>query len=126
MSYDKTNLFARILRGEIPCDKVHETEYTLSFRDIAPQAPVHVLVIPKGDYVSWADFSAKAPPDMQAGYVSAIGETAKVLGLEESGYRVISNHGRDGHQEIQHLHVHILGGGRLGPMTQQQKSDQAV
>lgn len=116
-AYDDSNLFARILRGEIPCSKVHETEHALAFRDINPQAPVHVLVIPKGPYVSWDDFAATAPPAAQAGYVAAIGETAKILGVDATGYRLITNHGEDAHQEVMHLHVHILAGGRLGPMV---------
>ena len=116
-AYDDGNLFARILRGEIPCSRVHETEHALAFRDINPQAPVHVLVIPKGPYVSWADFAAGAPPAAQAGYVAAIGETAKILGVDATGYRLIANHGEDAHQEVMHLHVHILAGGQLGPMV---------
>ncbi len=118
MNYDPDNLFARILRGEIPCDKVHESEHALAFRDIAPQAPVHVLVIPKGPYVSWDDFSRNASPEMQAGYVTAIGDTARILGLDETGYRLIANTGRDGHQEVHHLHTHILGGSPMGLMVQ--------
>ena len=114
MSYDKDNLFARILRGEIPCDKVHETEHALAFRDINPQAPVHVLVVPKGEYVSWDDFSAHAPPELQAGFLAAVGATARVLGVDRTGYRVVANHGRDGNQEVPHLHVHVLGGAPLG------------
>ena len=116
-AYNDGNLFARILRGEIPCSKVHETEHALAFKDINPQAPVHVLVIPKGPYVSWDDFAAGAPPTAQAGYVAAIGETAKILGVDATGYRLITNHGEDAHQEVMHLHVHILAGGRLGPMV---------
>lgn len=116
-AYDDNNLFARILRGEIPCSKVHETEHALAFRDINPQAPVHVLVIPKGPYISWDDFAANAPPAVQAGYVAAIGETAKLLGVDATGYRLITNHGGDAQQEVMHLHVHILGGARLGPMV---------
>lgn len=116
-AYDDNNLFARILRGEIPCSKVHETDHALAFRDINPQAPVHVLVIPKGPYVSWDDFAANAPPAAQAGYVAAIGETAKLLGVDATGYRLITNHGADAQQEVMHLHVHILAGGRLGPMV---------
>ena len=116
-AYDDNNLFARILRGEIPCSKVHETDHALAFRDINPQAPVHVLVIPKGPYVSWDDFAANAPPAVQAGYVAAIGETAKLLGVDATGYRLITNHGADAQQEVMHLHVHILAGAQLGPMV---------
>ncbi len=114
--YDHDNLFARILRGEIPCDKVHETEHALAFRDIRPQAPVHVLVIPKGPYVSWDDFSANAPAAEQAGYVAAIGETARILGVDATGYRLLANHGADAQQEVMHLHVHVLAGAVLGPV----------
>ncbi len=116
-AYDDSNLFARILRGEIPCTKVHETGHALAFKDINPQAPVHVLVIPKGPYVSWADFAANAPPAAQAGYVAAIGETAALLGVDATGYRLITNHGDDAQQEVMHLHVHILAGAQLGPMV---------
>ena len=121
MTYDDGNLFAKILRGEIPCDKVHETEHALAFRDINPQAPVHVLVVPKGSYVSWDDFSAEASPEVQAGYAAAIGETARVLGVHETGYRLIANHGNDAHQEVPHLHTHILAGEPLGPMTRRRR-----
>lgn len=115
-SYDPQNIFAKILRGEIPCDKVHETERSLAFRDINPQAPTHVLVIPKGPYVSWADFSAKAEDAEITDFIRAVGETARSLGLDEPGYRLLANIGADGGQEVPHLHVHIFGGGRLGPM----------
>lgn len=115
-AYDDGNPFAGILRGEIPCDRVHETEHALAFRDINPQAPVHVLVIPKGRYVSWDDFSANAPAAVQAGYVAAIGETARALGVEATGYRLLTNHGEDASQDVMHLHVHILAGAPLGPM----------
>ena len=118
MTYDDRNIFAKILRGEIPCTKVHETDHALAFRDINPQAPVHVLVIPKGPYVSWADFSSSATPEEQAGYVAAIGETARLLGVEETGYRLLANHGRDSHQEVFHLHTHILAGEPLGAMLE--------
>ena len=118
MAYDDQNIFAKILRGEIPCSKVYESDHALAFHDINPQAPVHVLVIPKGAYVSWADFSANAPAELQAGYVAAIGETARVLGVDATGYRLIANHGRDSHQEVFHLHTHILAGEPLGPMLE--------
>jgi len=116
MSYDPQNIFAKILRGEIPCNKVYEDEYTLAFHDIAPQAPVHVLVIPKGPYVSHDDFSEKASEAEIAGLARAVGHVARELGLEASGYRLIANHGNDGGQEVPHYHVHICGGGRLGRM----------
>ncbi|MCS6986565.1 MAG: histidine triad nucleotide-binding protein [Sphingomonadaceae bacterium] len=114
--YDETNVFARILRGEIPCRRVHETEHALAFHDINPQAPVHVLVIPKGPYVSLADFTAHAPAELVAGFFRAVGETARMLGLEETGYRILANAGPHAHQEVPHLHVHIFGGRPLGPM----------
>lgn len=114
--YDENNIFARILRGEIPCKRVHETPHALAFHDINPQAPIHVLVIPKGPYRSWADFSATASEAEIAGFVRAVGEVAKLLGLEEPGYRLLANAGVNAHQEVPHLHVHIFGGKALGPM----------
>ena len=116
MIYNEQNVFAKILRGELPCKKVHETHYSLAFHDIAPQAKIHVLVIPKRAYVSWDDFSANATKEEQADYVAAIGATARKLGIDTSGYRILANHGRDSHQEVPHLHVHILAGQPLGPM----------
>jgi len=116
VSYDKNNIFAKILKGEIPCNKVYEDEFALAFHDINPQAPVHVLVIPKGEYVSWADFSASAPDDVIAGFIRAVGATAKELGLEQDGYRALANSGQNANQEVPHLHIHIFGGRNLGPM----------
>lgn len=116
MAYDKDNIFAKILRGELPCDKIYEDEHALAFPDINPQAPTHVLVIPKGAYVSWADFSANAPDAEIAGFVRAIGKVAKDLGLEEAGYRALTNMGTDAGQIVPHLHVHIFAGRPLGPM----------
>jgi diadenosine tetraphosphate (Ap4A) HIT family hydrolase len=115
--YDPANIFARILRGKIPCRKVHEDEHALAFHDINPQAPVHVLVIPKGDYVSNADFSANAPDAAVAGFWRAVGKVARELGLEAGGYRILSNMGEDGGQEVPHFHVHIFGGRRIGRMV---------
>jgi histidine triad (HIT) family protein len=120
--YDDANIFARILRGEIPCRKVHEDEWSLAFHDIAPQAPVHVLVIPKGRYVSWVDFAARASAAEIAGFVRAVGEVARGLGVEEPGYRLLANVGPDSGQEVPHLHVHILAGRPLGPMIVRQMS----
>jgi diadenosine tetraphosphate (Ap4A) HIT family hydrolase len=114
--YDKDNIFARILRGEIPCKRVHETDHALAFHDINPQAPVHVLVIPKGPWRSWADFSASASEAEIVGFVRAVGEVAKLLALETPGYRLLANAGLDAHQEVPHLHVHVFGGRPLGPM----------
>lgn len=116
MAYDSNNIFARILRGEIPCQKVFENEHALAFHDINPQAPVHILVIPKGAYVSFDDFSAKAGPGEIAGFVRAVGEVARAQGVAASGYRILANHGDDAHQEVPHFHVHIFGGRRLGRM----------
>ncbi len=110
MAYDDQNIFAKILRGEIPCNRVYEDDYALAFHDIAPQAPVHVLVIPKGPYISTADFSEKASDAEIAGFFRAVGTVARQLGLDEPGYRVIANTGRAAHQEVPHLHVHIFGG----------------
>ncbi|MGD8327766.1 MAG: histidine triad nucleotide-binding protein [Sphingomonadales bacterium] len=114
--YDENNIFAKILRGEIPCNKVYEDDFALAFHDINPQAPHHVLVIPKGPYVSFADFSEHAPADLIAGFIQAVGKVARDLGLEDPGYRLLCNAGMDAHQEVPHLHVHIFAGRPLGPM----------
>lgn len=114
--YDPDNIFAKILRGEIPCNKVYEDEFSLAFHDIAPQAPVHILVIPKGEYVSWDDFSEKASAEEIAGFVRAVGHVAREQGLPVRGFRLLANVGRNGGQEVPHLHVHLFGGGPLGPM----------
>lgn len=114
--YDDQNVFAKILRGEIPNRTVYEDEWALAFHDINPQAPVHVLVIPKGPYVSWDDFSATASEAEIAGFVRAVGTVARDLGLVEPGYRLLANVGMNGHQEVPHLHVHLFGGRPLGPM----------
>jgi len=116
MDYDSENIFARILRGEIPCNKVFEDTYALAFHDVNPQAPIHVLVIPKGDYVSMADFTKNAPDDLIAGFFRAVGQVARDLDLEQPGYRMLANSGQDAHQEVPHLHIHIFGGRKLGPM----------
>ena len=116
LPYDRDNIFARILRGELLCNKVYEDEWALAFHDIAPQAPVHILVIPKGEYVSWDDFSAKASDEEIAGFVRAVGHVAREQGLVEPGHRLLVNTGQEGGQEIPHLHVHIFGGHPLGPM----------
>ena len=114
--YDDSNIFAKILRGEIPCRKVYENEWCLAFHDINPQAPHHVLAIPKSPYVSFADFSATAPEAEIAGFIRAIGHVANMLGFEESGYRLLANMGPDSHQEVPHFHVHLFAGRPLGPM----------
>lgn len=114
--YDDANIFARILRGEIPSKTVYEDEHALAFHDINPQAPTHILVIPKGAYVSWDDFSARASEAEIAGFVRAIGKVARDLDLVAPGYRLLANVGRDSHQEVPHLHVHLFAGRPLGPM----------
>jgi diadenosine tetraphosphate (Ap4A) HIT family hydrolase len=116
LPYDDSNLFARILRGELPCTKVYEDEHALAFNDIFPQAPTHILVIPKGSYVSWDDFSGRASEAEIAGFVRAVGKVAREAGLVEEGYRLLANVGRNGGQEVPHLHVHLFAGGPLGPM----------
>lgn len=116
MAYDRTNIFARILRGEIPCRKIYEDEHVLAFHDINPQAPTHILVIPKGAYVSLDDFSAAASDAEITAFTRAVGTIARTHGLSEPGYRLLANHGRDAHQEVPHFHVHIFGGRDLGRM----------
>ena len=114
--YDDTNIFARILRGELPSNKVYEDEHALAFHDINPLAPVHILVIPKGSYVSWDDFSEKASDAEIAGLTRAVGKVARDAELVTKGYRVLTNVGQRGGQEVPHLHLHIFGGQPLGPM----------
>lgn len=117
MAYDPDNVFARILRGEIPCTTVREDEHTLAFHDINPQTPTHVLVIPKGAYVNWTDFAETASDAEIAALVRAVGAVAREQGVTEDGYRVLSNVGPNGNQEVQHLHIHVFGGRRLGRMV---------
>ena len=114
--YDDQNVFAKILRGELPCKKVLEDEHVLAFHDVNPLAPVHVLVIPKGGYVSWDDFSEKASDAEMAAMTRAVGEVARMVGADAQGYRVLSNAGKRAGQEVPHFHVHIFGGQPLGPM----------
>lgn len=114
--YDDGNIFARILRGEIPCRKQYEDDFALAFDDINPQAPVHVLVIPKGAYVSFADFSAKADDAEMTGFFRAVGQVARLIGVEEQGYRLLANTGPNSHQEVPHFHVHLFAGRPLGAM----------
>lgn len=116
LPYDDANIFARILRGELPAQKVFEDDHALAFNDIFPQAPTHILVIPKGAYVSWDDFSERASDAEIAGFVRAAGRIARERGLVADGYRLLANVGRDSGQEVPHLHVHIFAGGPLGPM----------
>jgi histidine triad (HIT) family protein len=115
-AYDDNNIFARILRGEIPSTAIYEDEYAFAFPDINPAAPTHILVIPKGRYVSWDDFSAKASDAEIAGFVRAVGKIARDAGLVESGYRLLANTGVNSSQQVPHLHVHIFAGRPLGPM----------
>src|SRR6185369_1170428 len=114
--YDDSNIFAGILRGEIPSKKVYEDEHALAFHDINPLSPTHILVIPKGPYVSWDDFSERASDAEIAGFVRAVGAIARDAELVAPGYRLLVNVGAAGGQEVPHLHVHIFGGRGLGPM----------
>ncbi|MCY4542884.1 MAG: HIT domain-containing protein [Rhodobacteraceae bacterium] len=119
-NYDDQNVFAKILRGELPCNRVHETEHSLAFSDIAPIAPHHVLVIPKGPYVCFDDFSSNASPEEIVDFVKAVGDVCRQLGVAPdsggNGYRLLSNAGPDGVQVVPHLHIHIVAGRNLGPM----------
>ncbi|MEO0643546.1 MAG: histidine triad nucleotide-binding protein [Pseudomonadota bacterium] len=115
--YDENNIFAKILRGDIPSKPVFDDEWAYAFEDINPQAPVHTLVIPKGPYVSWDDFSAKASAEAIAGFIRAVGHVAREKGLVDPGYRLLANIGAHGGQEVPHFHVHILGGQFIGPMV---------
>lgn len=117
MSYNTDNIFAKILRGEIPCDKVYEDDYALAFNDISPQAPVHVLIIPKGAYISFDDFSSTASAEEMSGFYQAVQKVATQLGLQEDGYRVLSNMGANAHQEVMHYHLHLFAGCDLGRMV---------
>ena len=117
MSYEPNNIFARILRGEIPCQKQYEDDYVLAFHDIHPKAPVHVLVIPKGAYTTSGDFYGRASDAEIAGYARALARIIADLGLETAGYRLIANAGVNGGQEVPHFHTHILGGRAIGPMV---------
>lgn len=116
MHYDKNNIFARILRKEIPADVVYEDDYALAFKDINPKAPIHILVIPKGEFISFLDFSEKASPDFIVGFTKAIYAVIESFNLGEKGFRILSNFGQHGGQEVPHYHVHIFGGRPLGRM----------
>lgn len=115
-AYDTNNIFAKILRGEIPCNKIYENDAAIAFHDINPQTPVHVLVIPKGAYVSLDDFASQASPAEIGGFFAAVAQTARALGVVDDGYRILANNGRDANQEVAHFHVHIFAGRPLGPM----------
>ena len=116
LPYDDSNVFARLLRGEIPSRRLYEDEWAVAFHDIAPQASTHILVIPRGAYVSWDEFSLRASADEIAGFVRAVGHVAREQGLTAPGYRLLANTGPHGGQEVAHLHVHLFGGEPLGPM----------
>ena len=116
LPYDDNNIFARLLRGEIPSTRVYEDEHAVAFHDINPLSPTHILVIPQGAYVSWDDFSARASDAEIAGFVRAVGKVARDAGLVEPGYRLLANNGVNSGQEVPHLHVHVFGGRPLGPM----------
>ena len=116
MAYDRENIFAKILRGEIPCEIVHEDDHVLAFEDINPQAPVHVLIIPKGAYQNMTEFGRKASAEEKTAFIEAIGNVANLKKIEKSGYRTIVNNGEDSMQEVPHLHVHVLGGRLLGAL----------
>lgn len=116
MAYDRNNVFARILRGELPAKKIYEDEYALAFHDIRPLAPVHALVIPKGEYVAFDDFHATAGAAAIAGFFHAVGKTVELLGVSGDGYRLLINNGANAHQEVPHLHIHIFAGKSLGRM----------
>lgn len=121
MAYDDNNVFAKILRGEIPCDKVYEDDHALAFRDIDPQSPTHVLIIPKGSYVSSQDFSSRAGDAEIVGFWRAVNKVATVVGAVDAGYRLLANHGDDAHQEVPHFHMHLFAGAKLGPMIATRK-----
>ena len=121
-TYDDDNIFARILRGEIPSDTVRETEHSLAFRDIAPQAPLHLLVIPKGAYVTFDDFAARAPVEEVMDFMRLVGDLSKEFGLSPvtggHGFRAITNAGPHGLQEVPHFHLHLLAGRHLGRLVE--------
>jgi len=114
--YDQNNIFARILREEIPCNKVYEDDYSFAFHDIEPAAPVHVLVLPKCEFISFDDFSKNAPSDFMHGFFASIQKISQQLGVDKTGYRLITNHGEDAAQSVLHFHVHILAGCALGQL----------
>lgn len=121
IDYDTDNIFAKIIRGEIPCDEVYSDEHVLAFNDISKAAPVHILVVPRGEYVSFDDFASNANPEIVAHFFGKIKDIALQAGLTETGYRLITNHGADASQTVPHFHVHILGGRKLGGLLQGDK-----
>lgn len=118
MTYDSNNVFAKILRGDIPAPKIHEDEHSIAINDINPRAPVHALVIPRGAYTDIADFTARASDAEIVGLMRAVGKVARDAGLDAGGYRVITNCGTNGGQEVPHLHFHVLGGRKIGRMVE--------
>ena len=115
-NYDRDNVFARILRGELPCRTVYEDEHVLAFHDIRPQAPTHIIVIPKGEYISVDDFSERASEAELVAFLRAVSRIAREQGVTDSGYRILANHGTAAHQDVPHFHLHLFGGRDLGPM----------
>jgi len=117
MAYDRDNIFAKMIRGEVPCDTLLENDHALAFHDISPAAPSHILVVPKGEFSSFDDFMATAGAEMVQGFFQAVREVAHQAGLQASGYRLITNHGKDASQSVPHFHVHVLGGRALGGLV---------
>ena len=118
MAYDDQNIFAKILRGEIPCNKIYEDEFVLSFHDINPQKKIHALVIPKGEFTDFDDFTKRATEIEMLEFLKGVSHVSRLLGLENNGYRVLSNIGQDGGQEVPHLHFHLFGGEKVGKMVE--------
>jgi len=116
MKYDTNNIFAKIISGDLPCDKIYEDEHVIAFHDINPKAPIHALVLPKGQYISFDDFSAKGSTDEISAFFRTVGKIARDLGVDKDGYRLIANHKTSAGQEVDHFHIHIIGGRPLGPM----------
>ena len=117
MSYDKNNIFAKILRGEIPCKKVYENDHVLAFHDVSPQKKIHVLVVPKGEYVDLDDFNKKASDKEIVELNKAITQVSSLLGIKDMGYRALTNVGINGGQEVPHLHFHLFAGEKIGKMV---------
>ena len=116
MLYDKNNIFAKIIRGEIPAKKIYEDENILAFYDISKASPIHVLVIPKGEFIDFIDFVAKENPQKITNFFQKVAQISQDLKIVESGFRLITNNGSDAHQTVKHFHVHILAGKKLGPL----------
>ena len=117
MAYDESNIFAKILRGEMPCNLIYEDDHNIAFHDINPQAPTHVLVLPKGKYTSYTDFAENASDEEIVSFTKAVAKVAREVKIVDPGYRILSNDGPDSHQEVPHLHIHLLAGKPLGPMV---------